>query len=290
MTRGYILIAQNTNDVNYLRLAYALALSIKTTQRENSICLCVDDRTSDNLLEEHDKIFDYILDIPWIDNAKDSEWKIENKWKYINMSPYDETIILDTDQLFVESVDHWWDMLAASDHDVLLCTNPRTFRDQHITSDFYRKKFTSCDLPDVYSNFTYFNKSEMSYKFFNLVENIILNWKLYYDEFLNDDGQDWVSADVAYALAAKILGSDKFISDQSFPSFVHMKSYVQNIKDKNISPKWQNTLSSNVSDDLKITVQNFSQTLPFHYVEKDWLTDEIIRKYEDVYDTQYKNS
>ena len=33
MSRGYIIIAQNSN-VDHLRLAYALALSIKATQKE----------------------------------------------------------------------------------------------------------------------------------------------------------------------------------------------------------------------------------------------------------------
>ena len=46
MSRGYIIIAQNS-DVDHLRLSYALALSIKLTQQENSVCLCVDGRTGD---------------------------------------------------------------------------------------------------------------------------------------------------------------------------------------------------------------------------------------------------
>jgi hypothetical protein len=284
MSRGYIVIAQNTDEHDYLRMAYALALSIKTTQRENAICLCVDKKTSDRLEQKCCDVFDYIVDIPWNDDALNSTWKIENKWKYINMSPFDETIILDTDQLFTKSIDHWWDMLSDSKYDVLLCTNPRTFRDEPIISDFYRKKFTDCELPDVYSNFTYFNKSEVSYEFFRLVERIINNWELYYNEFLKGKGQDWVSADVAYALAAKILGKEKFISSLPFPAFVHMKSYIQNIPEKNIFSDWQDTLTSNVSDDLEINIHNFIQTLPFHYVEKDWLTNDMIKQYENVYD------
>lgn len=123
MSRGYIVIAQNTDEHDYLRMAYALALSIKTTQRENAICLCVDKKTSDRLEQKCCDVFDYIVDIPWNDDALNSTWKIENKWKYINMSPFDETIILDTDQLFTKSIDHWWDMLGDSKYDVLLCTN-----------------------------------------------------------------------------------------------------------------------------------------------------------------------
>ena len=45
MSKGYIIIAQNS-DVDYLRMAYALALSIKATQDVNSVCLCVDNTTN----------------------------------------------------------------------------------------------------------------------------------------------------------------------------------------------------------------------------------------------------
>ena len=57
MSNGYIIIAQNT-DVDYLRMAYALALSIKATQHENSVCLCVDDKTNDSLEQKHFDVFD----------------------------------------------------------------------------------------------------------------------------------------------------------------------------------------------------------------------------------------
>ena len=279
MSKGYIIIAQNT-DVDYLRMAYALALSIKATQHENSVCLCVDDKTNDRLEQKHFDVFDYIIDIPWDDDAVSSKWKIENKWKYIHMSPFDQTIILDSDQLFTASVDHWWDIL--NKYDVCLCSNPRTFRDQPITSDYYRKKFTSCDLPDVYSNFTYFNKSTKSFSYFRLVQDIMENWNYYYTIFLNDQGQDWISADVAFSLAAKLFQIDSIDTNIPVLKFIHMKSYVQNISKNGISSNWNKTLPSYVTDDLKIFVNNQEILLPFHYTEKDWLTDTIIEKYEDV--------
>ena len=280
MSRGYIIIAQNS-DVDHLRLSYALALSIKITQQENSVCLCVDGRTGDKLEQKHVDIFDYIIDIPWTDNAASSKWKIENKWKYIHMSPFDQTIILDSDQLFTAPVDHWWDIL--NKYDVCLCSNARTFRDKPITSDYYRKKFTSCELPDIYSNFTYFNKSIKSFKYFRLVQDIMENWDYYYSVFLNDEGQDWISADVAFSLAAKMFSFDNSITTNTVvPQFIHMKSHIQDIPNTSISSAWNKTLPSYITDDLKIFVNNQELLLPFHYTEKDWLTDSIIKKYEDV--------
>ena len=44
MSRGYICIAQNSK-YDYLNQAYGLALSLKATQKENAICVCVDEYT-----------------------------------------------------------------------------------------------------------------------------------------------------------------------------------------------------------------------------------------------------
>lgn len=61
-----------------------------------------------------------------------------------------------------------------------------------------------------------------------------------------------------------------------------MKSHVQNIPNRSISSAWNKTLPSYVTDDLRIVVNNQELIMPFHYVEKDWLTDSIIEKYENV--------
>ena len=46
MSRGYIVIAQNSGDTDYLRMAYGLALSLKATQTTvSNLCVCVDKGT-----------------------------------------------------------------------------------------------------------------------------------------------------------------------------------------------------------------------------------------------------
>jgi len=138
MSKGYIVIAQNNEEHDYLEMTYALALSLKATQKENAICVCLDEYTKSLVQDKHRKVFDHIVDIPWNDDAGTDKWKIHNKWKYIHMSPFDESIILDSDMLFSKSVDHWWNYLQK--RDVWCCTNVKTFRGEDITSDFYRKK------------------------------------------------------------------------------------------------------------------------------------------------------
>lgn len=285
MSRGYIVIAQNNSEYDYLEMTYALALSLKLTQKENAICVCVDAHTKSLITDKQRAVFDHIVDIPWGDVSGDDNWKIHNKWKYIHMSPFDESIILDSDMVFTTSVDHWWDYLSKKD--VWCCTNVKTFRGEDVTSDFYRKKFTELELPNVYSNFTYFKKTEPAYEFFKMVELIMTHWNVYYDKFLKGIGQNWMSADVAFALAVKLLDIEEETCDydiKDVPTFVHMKSHIQNIPENKISSIWSNSISSDILDNLSVYIGNYYQDLPIHYVHKEWMTQDRIAKYEKVLD------
>ena len=83
MSKGYIVIAQNNATVDYLQQAYALALNLKLTQSEvNKLTVCVDKATKRLITDKHRQVFDCIVDIPWIDDAENSDWKIQNKWRY----------------------------------------------------------------------------------------------------------------------------------------------------------------------------------------------------------------
>ena len=264
-------------------MAYAMALSLKATQKENQFCVCVDENTKLAMKDKYKEVFDYVVDIPWNDDAGSDKWKIHNKWKYPHMSPFKESIILDTDMVFTHSVDHWWDYLSKKD--MWVCTNVKTFRNEDVVDDYYRKKFTQLELPNVYSNFTYFKESETTFEFFRMVEIIMTHWNVYYDKFMKGTGQNWMSADLAYALAVRLLDLENEVCDydiKDVPTFVHMKSFVQNIPQHKISSVWTQSLTSQLSDDLKVRVANYEQSLPFHYVEKNWMTDKKIQQYEKV--------
>jgi enamine deaminase RidA (YjgF/YER057c/UK114 family) len=97
------------------------------------------------------------------------------------------------------------------------------------------------------------------------------------------DGQNFVSADLAYALAVRLLDLEDETCNyavQDMPTFVHMKSYVQNINHTKISGVWKDSIPSQLREDLSIDIGNYRQTLPVHYVEKDWLTKDMVSLYE----------
>jgi len=282
MSKGYICIAQNNDTVDYLQQAYALALNLKLTQSSvSNLSVCVDSHTKSLIKPKHKDVFDNIIDIPWEDDAQKQSWKINNKWKYFYMTPYDETVILDTDMIFPTDVSYWWDELAA--HDVWATTNVRTYRGDIVTSDYYRKYFVKNNLPNVYTAFFYFKKSDLAAELFAMIEMIFQHWQRFFYKYMPAGKPDWLSGDVAYALAMQLLGIEHECiktNVNSFPTFVHMKSHVQDLPSSQIDEKWTNTLPTYYDTYSNFKIGNFQQLYPFHYVEKDWMTDSMVKQME----------
>ena len=183
MSQGYLVIAQNTYTEDYLRQAYALALSIKLTQSTvNNISVAVDEHTKQSIRSKHLKVFDNIIDIPWGDHASSESWKIHNKWKYLYMTPYDETVVLDTDMIFPTDVSRWWPALAQKDF--WATTHVKTYRGETVTSDYYRKVFTANNLPNIYTAFWYFRKSDVTSRVFEMAQFIFNNWQKTFQKYI----------------------------------------------------------------------------------------------------------
>jgi hypothetical protein len=278
MSKGYLILVQNSGDTNYLKMAYGLALSIKNTQSEvNSVAIA----TNDEVPKKYKKVFDHIVEIPWDDQAQDSKWKIENKWKYYYMTPFDETVVLDADMYFPEDISYWWDILK--EKEIWITNKPQTFRGEIITSTKYRPCFKPNQLPNVYTAFMYFRKTEMTAEIFKMTELIFHNYEKFFFDFLDETRPRFLSGDVAYALAIKILGYENecFSQVTSVPSFVHMKAHLQNVDESLITDDWTQHFPTYLSNDGKLKIGNYAQHLPFHYQNKNWLTDEYLQILEN---------
>ena len=282
MSKGYIVIAQNNDTVDYLEQAYALALNLKLTQSTvSNLTVCVDKKTKALIQPKHKKAFDKIVDIPWSDNAKDAEWKINNKWKYYYMTPYDETVILDTDMIFPVDVSHWWEHLATKD--VWACTNVKTYRNELVDDNYHRLDLKRNKMPNVYTAFFYFKKSDTATELFKMIQIIFDNWERFYFKYMPKGKPDKLSGDVAYSLAMQILGiEDKCTMDhiQDLPTFIHMKSFVQNIPTSEIEEDWTESIPTYYKSYKDFKIGNFQITYPFHYVQKDWMTKDKIQQME----------
>ena len=271
MSKGFCLLAQNNDTTDYVRQAYALALSLHKYNKDQKISLITNDPVPASYLHAFDKI----IAIPWDDSAEDAQWKIQNRWKVYHASPYDETIVLEADMLILNDITHWWTELGK--RDLFFVSNVRTYRDEPVTSIYYRKTFKANSLPNLYSACHYFKKGDIAKEFFNLVEIITNNWQLFYGKFASEEYQKWCSMDVNCALASKILGNETEITDaNSFITFTHMKPHVQEWRQ--VPEQWTKVIGKYYRPDGTLILGNYVQKGLLHYVEDEFLTDNIIEK------------
>lgn len=272
---NFTMLAQNSSH-DYVKQAYLCALSIRATNPNSKICLITDAK----LDEKTASVFDDVVDIPWDDQAASSDWKVENRWKIYHATPYNETIVLDTDMLVLDNIEHWWNSLQKKD--VYFTTNVLTYRGNPVTSVYYRKAFKNHELPNLYAGFHYFKKGDKAHEFFKWLELVMNNWELFYGQYAGGKYfQKWPSVDVSAAIVAKILGVEKEVtSNTSFPNFVHMKTRCQEWKIF-VTERWQDKVKVYLDRNLNLTVGNYKQNGIFHYTEKDFVTDEIIDIYEE---------
>lgn len=260
--QGFLTIAQNSADVDYLNLAYIQAQSVKRTQKINNYAVLVDQNTLESVTDKHRAVFDHVILIE-NDLAKEDHWKLRNEWQVFNLTPFKETIKLESDLIFTRTVDHWWSSLRLKD--LCLAYNCKNYQGQTVSASPYRKLFRDNNLPDVYNGLMYFRYSQTAADFFRLAQSIYQNWTLVAKSLTGCLDND-PTTDVVYALTAKLLGSEKFyIPTLDFFNFVHMKPQIQNWSDHQ---PWTDYVIVE-RDNAMIRINNTNQYYPFHYYEKD---------------------
>lgn len=277
MSKGFVVLAQNTDDVDYVQQAYALALSIKHSQQEVTNVTLI---TSNEVPENYQSIFDKIIPIPWTENTVTSRYVAEHRWKIYHITPYDETIVLDTDMLILEDISSWWK--HCNHYDMKFCSKVKNYKNELITEDpYHRKTFIANKLSNPYFALHYFKKSEIALAFYKLLELITFNKEWFYGKFTPELYQDGLSMDLSSAIAIEILGCHEQVFDKTSPfEFVHMKTPLQNWYP--ITASWQDTVPHFFNKSGDLMVGNIKQGEIFHYIEKTFITDKIIRKLEEL--------
>jgi hypothetical protein len=273
MSNGFCLLAQNNSTTDYVRQAYALALSIHKFNKGQLVSLI----TNDPVPGEYKKVFDKIIEIPWGDSASENEWKIDNRWKVYHITPYTNTIVMDVDMLVLHDITRWWDKLEKKE--LFFVSNVKNYRNDIVTSRYYRKTFDENTLPNLYSGCYYFKKSNYAHEFFNILELVMKNWKLFYGKYADNYHQKWCSFDVSCSIASKILDNSFEITDpNSIITFTHMKPHCQDWYE--IPDKWTNVLGTYITKDKTMLIGNFLQQNVLHYIEPEFLTDRVIKQLE----------
>lgn len=275
MNFGYLLIVAENEKIDYLQLAYALALSIKNTQRPgyDKVALVIDNKEKLKKLKSA-WVFDQVI-----------EWDQETFWDgrswMDKLSPWEHTVCLDVDMLFTRDVSHWIEYFIENS-ELYVANKVYTYRNEVATNRSYRKAFDKNKLPDLYSMWTFFKKDSMlAERFFDLGRSIIKNPIEFSNTFLSEYKPKILGTDEAFALAAKILDiSGDIAYPLEFPRIVHMKPMIQNWPWP--ADKWSDHVGFYLNKNAQLKIGNYQQHDLIHYVEKDKITDEMINILEEI--------
>lgn len=275
MNFGYLLIIAEHEKVDYLKLAYALALSIKNTQKPgyDKIALVINDKNKLKHLKSP-WVFDHII-----------EWDQETFWDgrswMDQLSPFDATVCLDVDMLFTRDYSHWIDYFLEN-CDLYVANKSYTYRGEEVYDPHYRKTFLKNNLPNLYSMYTFFKKdSNISKEFFELGRHIIKNPIEFSNLFLSEYKPKVVGTDEAFSLSAKILDIiDEIAYPLEFPKVVHMKPMIQNWPWP--ADCWSDHVGFYLNQKGQLKIGNYQQHDIVHYVEKNKITDEIVHVLEEI--------
>jgi hypothetical protein len=266
---GYLTVACNNERTNYLELAYTQALCVKKTQENNKFALVVDAVTKTSVTDKHLKVFDYIIEAP---NHNYGPFGTEAF--LFELTPFKETIKLESDLLLTRSIDHWINIFRLKD--IVLSTGCRNYKQEKSSVRTYRKTFDDNYLPDIYNGLMYFRFTKTAKNFFDTVKKIFADWDIVKTKIKNCR-EDIPSTDLVFAIAAQIIGREHCtIPSADFINFVHMKPAINGFdKDLTSSEAFVTEF-----DNGMIRVNNINQYHPFHYFDKDFITKEMIDYYE----------
>lgn len=276
---GYLTIAQNSGEVDYLKMAYAQALSIKLTQRTNKkYAVIVDKATEAQMQNKYLKVFDHVIVLPK-DYAENEEWKMSNEWQVGNLTPFRETIKVEADILFTRCIDHW--INAFRFNEICFAEGCCDYMARPSHARNYRTLFDRLKLSDIYSGMYYFKYSKAATEFFSAARHIFLHWEEFkalpaLTEFPIHPSTP-PSTDLVMALTAELHGVNACrIPTLDFIKFAHMKSAHNGLPEQ---AEWFEVFHYE-QDGVDIRVNNKSQYYPFHYQSKKFKIDHAIGEYE----------
>lgn len=223
MTQGVLLVANNNENVDYIMQACFLATSIKKHLKLPVSIITDTPEVVKTQYSEYLKLFDNIINYsPTAEytvktyrdgqfNEKQLKFKNSARASVFELSPYDETIVLDTDIIIFNDT-----YLKCFDqqHDFLIYKHALDVGSEKISNDF---KFISDPGIDFYwATCIFFRKTKENKIFFELLQHIQENWDHYRLMYHISSGV--FRNDFAFSIAIHIMnGSTRGYFAKEFP-------------------------------------------------------------------------
>ena len=192
MSRGIVIFGINNPRVDYVQLAIICSLFIRKNMPNTKVCLITDisskayqDGKGDKPLSE---LFDNVVLLPdqpqKFENIRryrdtqyygfDEQFKNETRSSAYYLSPYDETILIDSDYFICNDVlSKMWGSVEDIHINVKACD---LF---HQPLQGTEERLNPYGIPMYWATIIYFKKGDKAKKLFDLVDHIKDNWEFY---------------------------------------------------------------------------------------------------------------
>jgi hypothetical protein len=229
-SKGVLLFAHNNREIDYIYQAYICGRYIQKNLGV-PVSLVTDSGSLDWLKNNNPQCVDFFDKIILIDDIKHnlqekrfydgsisyhlSQFKNNSRSKSYDLTPYDQTLVLDTDLLIVNSrLNSIWDTdtdFMINKHHIDLATDRTNFEFERVNDygiDFY------------WATIFYFEKTPWTKIFFDLCQHIVENYEFY--RFTYRISNPLLRNDYVFSIAIHMLGGfNNIVKPMSLPCNIY---------------------------------------------------------------------
>jgi hypothetical protein len=220
MSKGYLIFAENNEQIDYVSIAVINANLIKR-YTDAKVCLVTNTKVKN-------KVFDDVIVMESSNPNKRSinvngkrelvSYYNSNRAHVYNITPYEQTIMVDADYfLYSKVLEQCWDIqsdLLISKQATMLVGNSLVYGDI---------KLDDKNIPMYWATCVYFRKSDYCERFFNLVEHVAENY-IYYFKLYNVTA-NYYRNDYAYSIALHMFNDFQTVDNTNLPGGPILTSY-----------------------------------------------------------------
>tara|TARA_B100000902_G_scaffold127689_1_gene127096 strand:- start:906 stop:1766 length:861 start_codon:yes stop_codon:yes gene_type:complete len=185
-TKGALIFARNNAQIDYIKQAHYSAKRIRKYLDIPTSIVTDSVKYLKETYKDYEEVFDQIIEVPFTNNsttkryfdgsgvAKHLQFKNDMRTKSYELTPYDETILLDSDYIIANSL---FKNCFEQDHNFLIFKNAKDLTAWRDTAEFQKISDTSIDF--YWATVIFFRKSEENKVFFELTQHIQENWSHY---------------------------------------------------------------------------------------------------------------
>jgi hypothetical protein len=228
MTQGVLIFAFNNSEVDYVELSIYAAKRVKRFLNK-PVSLVTDSsewlyKTFPNDVDVFDKIIESVDTTTQVkkfydgaDSYSNLVWKNSNRANCFYLSPYDETLVIDSDFIINSSfLEYCWDQ----NHNFLIYNKYNDLASWRNTSEFdYINQFS---IPFYWATVFFFRKNSTTEHFFTLIEHIKDNW-VYYAKLYRVPSTRYRN-DIAFSIAIHMMNG--FTSGDFAMPIANKLSYI----------------------------------------------------------------